>query len=667
MFKKLLAGLSVIALSLGIVALTAGPASAHTAQISHTCDAVSVTLSNYQNGGDNYVAIYIDDVKVVEDSDFGRNFTRVESFPDDGLSHSYRVVVVAHDGDQWSRDTGTVVVEPCPPDDTDRKIDICHKTGGPNYTENNISISAVLEPSGHGAHAQDIIPPFNYVKQGVSGSYPGQNWTPYNQLLHAAGCDKPTVVPAAPAFANAQCTDPGQWGDGSYTIPATAGVKYEVRFNGAGSYTEKGTGTYPAAVGTVVQIRAVELPGYELQGNDDNWRWSHTITAPDGNCIVNDASASVTVTQATCDAPGAPEFHIAYATWNSTPPTTPGTHTVTATADSGHAFPGGMLTKEIEYTVPDVLDSTVPGCEVRDARAAATPTQATCDEPGSVTFRIHNATWDAPADMTPGTHTRTATANPGHAFADGSLQKEFEYTIPDILDASQCIVPEPPKFYDAYCDDQVRGGVVDGYFVVYATDGVYFTWKLNGVDQGVVPAEAYGIPIAASIGDTVVIKAHAMDGYELKHPREARWMHEFTLDDLCTLPTVTVDVDSTQPTCDADGSLTFETLDGDLFPDAVSWTVGGLPATEGSYAISGTQTVVLTATAAEGYGFAGEEGATLEWELDFTDPRPCDDLPTLALTGTDSSVLSGLGFGGVVLLAGGLLVLARQRRALIRP
>lgn len=65
MFKKLLAGLSVIALSLGIVALTAGPASAHTAQISHTCDAVSVTLSNYQNGGDNYVAIYIDDVKVV--------------------------------------------------------------------------------------------------------------------------------------------------------------------------------------------------------------------------------------------------------------------------------------------------------------------------------------------------------------------------------------------------------------------------------------------------------------------------------------------------------------------------------------------------------------------------------------------------------------------------
>ncbi len=76
---------------------------------------------------------------------------------------------------------------------------------------------------------------------------------------------------------------------------------------------------------------------------------------------------------------------------------------------------------------------------------------------------------------------------------------------------------------------------------------------------------------------------------------------------------------------------------------------------------------MLTATAAEGYGFAGEEGATLEWELDFTDPRPCDDLPTLALTGTDSSVLSGLGFGGVVLLAGGLLVLARQRRALIRP
>ena len=73
----------------------------------------------------------------------------------------------------------------------------------------------------------------------------------------------------------------------------------------------------------------------------------------------------------------------------------------------------------------------------------------------------------------------------------------------------------------------------------------------------------------------------------------------------------------------------------------------------------------LGATAAEGYGFAGEEESTLEWEIDFTDPRPCGDLSKLALTGTDSSVVSGLGFASGVLLAGGLLVLARQRRAQI--
>ena len=226
------------------------------------------------------------------------------------------------------------------------------------------------------------------------------------------------------------------------------------------------------------------------------------------------------------------------------------------------------------------------------------------------------------------------------------------------------IKPTPPEFFDAYCDEYVPNGIVDPYFIVYATDGVYLTWKLNGVDQGVVPPEAYGVQIATEVGDKVVIKAHAMDGYTLKD-RRVEWKHYFGLDELCTFPTVSVDVDSTQPTCDADGTLTFETIDGELYPDAVSWTVNGLPASEGGYDFSGTQTVDLTATAAEGYGFAGEEESTLEWEIDFTDPRPCGDLSTLALTGTDSSVVSGLGFASGVLLAGGLLVLARQRRAQI--
>lgn len=78
------------------------------------------------------------------------------------------------------------------PDDTDRKIRICHSTHSraEAYESIEVPIAAIL--AGHGQHEGDIIPPFPYVKQGLAGGYPGNRWTEEGQAIYNNNC---TVIP----------------------------------------------------------------------------------------------------------------------------------------------------------------------------------------------------------------------------------------------------------------------------------------------------------------------------------------------------------------------------------------------------------------------------------------------------------------------------------------
>ena len=190
MFKKLLAGLSVMALSLGIVALTAGPASAYVSHVDASCTALNVNLSGYNADADNLVTVYVDEVAVVDGAAFGESFSSTHPFADTGASHTYRVVVVAHDGEAGSFDSGTVTVEPCVQEDLQKqepepqssstpevqtlvidtppvvdKVRICHATASQTnpYTNPEVSVRSIINlPNGHHYHEGDIIPPFYY-------------------------------------------------------------------------------------------------------------------------------------------------------------------------------------------------------------------------------------------------------------------------------------------------------------------------------------------------------------------------------------------------------------------------------------------------------------------------------------------------------------------------
>jgi uncharacterized repeat protein (TIGR01451 family) len=66
------------------------------------------------------------------------------------------------------------------------KQKICHYKGNSEWEEIEPSVNAILPPSGHGEHPNDIIPPFSHA----GGSFPGLNW-PSGETTWLNGCVKP--------------------------------------------------------------------------------------------------------------------------------------------------------------------------------------------------------------------------------------------------------------------------------------------------------------------------------------------------------------------------------------------------------------------------------------------------------------------------------------------
>jgi hypothetical protein len=88
---------------------------------------------------------------------------------------------------------GCAPVAPQPPADNtnDHKIEFCHATGSATnpYVKLNTSVAAFIQ-AGHGNHDDDIVPPgTEYVKQGVAGSIPAQNWDANGQAIFNNGCE----------------------------------------------------------------------------------------------------------------------------------------------------------------------------------------------------------------------------------------------------------------------------------------------------------------------------------------------------------------------------------------------------------------------------------------------------------------------------------------------
>jgi hypothetical protein len=153
------------------------------------------------------------------------------------------------------------------------------------------------------------------------------------------------------------------------------------------SVETNGTVNVPAA--KTYTLTATLSAGTYWDGTPPN-PWELVFSDPT-DCVVQDAAASIDTIDATCLAPGAVDLvntSVTHASWTTPMPTTPGTHTMEAQADSGHAFPGGALTKSFSVVIQEQLSSDSPFCDL-PTEGLATPsyasTQPTCSAPGTYT------------------------------------------------------------------------------------------------------------------------------------------------------------------------------------------------------------------------------------------------------------------------------------------
>ena len=163
-----------------------------------------------------------------------------------------------------------------------------------------------------------------------------------------------------------------------------------------------------------------------------------------------------------------------------------------------------------------------PECPDEDASASVVVTSASCGVPGTALFTIENATWNSDAITTAGTHSRTATANEGHAFAGGETTKTVSYTIEAALTTTEppC-APPAPTFTDPVCIEGTGDDTV-GSFTLALLDGVTYQAKIGAASYTTVAAGvAHEVP-SPDGATTVTIKAYR--GATLV----GEWSHVFT-------------------------------------------------------------------------------------------------------------------------------------------
>lgn len=138
-----------------------------------------------------------------------------------------------------------------------------------------------------------------------------------------------------------------------------------------------------------------------------------------------------------------------------------GSTTVTATQNGVSAGKHSLLVK-VQWTNHSLGNlvsqwgsvTTSGDCKIPtpdDASAAATPTPATCDAPGNVTFSVDNATWANTTDINDGS--RRAFANKGHLFPGGFTTIDVGYVIQPQLSGTQCeklVAPVAPTVKNSY-------------------------------------------------------------------------------------------------------------------------------------------------------------------------------------------------------------------------
>lgn len=218
--------------SVGVAAVVLDQASAHSPSMSTSCGAGEVHgeigLKGYH--GENKVQVWVDGAKVI-DGKFKNSYHSRSNLGDPKVKHTYRVRVEAKDDedfkDGWSVDI-TKESRECAPEPTTSssapiRVDICEGSSGSSHSHRSMNVSSdvIMSTSGHDAHNNDIIPPFE--------GYPGKNWDKEHREVYSNDCEETentSPSTSGPENSYPENTDPEdsypEDSEVEYTTPTTA-------------------------------------------------------------------------------------------------------------------------------------------------------------------------------------------------------------------------------------------------------------------------------------------------------------------------------------------------------------------------------------------------------------------------------------------------------------
>ena len=213
--------------SVGVAAVVLNQASAHSPSMSTSCGAGEVHgeigLKGYH--GENKVQVWVDGTKVI-DGKFKNSYHSRSNLGDPKVKHTYRVRVEAKDDedfkDGWSVDI-TKESRECTPEPTTSssgpiRVDICEGSSGSSHSHRSMNVSSdvIMSTSGHDAHNNDIIPPFE--------GYPGKNWDKEHREVYSNDCEETensSPSTSGPENSYPETSDPED-SYPEYTTPTTA-------------------------------------------------------------------------------------------------------------------------------------------------------------------------------------------------------------------------------------------------------------------------------------------------------------------------------------------------------------------------------------------------------------------------------------------------------------
>ena len=421
-----------------------------------------------------------------------------------------------------------------------------------------------------------------YGKSTSNPSLPNLNDVKAQSKVFKVVCD---ITAAAPTQSN-----PCGTSNDKYTIPTTAGVKYQVKINGI--WTDKSAGTYSYISAGNIIVRAISTDNDVDVAQPNQWTFTYTnvtctttvaTQAPtnhDDNCGSNNDTYTIpTVTGIQYKVNGVEKSAGTYSTNGAT------SLTITAVAKSGYVLTGitsWTLTFVNQSCVAPTAPTSVDMCGTSDDTYTIPSTTG-------VIYKVDGITKPAGQYQTSTDVTITAeAADSNYALTGTTLWSQ-------TFDSEKCPVQLTAEGDPTFIDE--CGTENDSYTIVPADHVIY---KIDGQE---VAATFY--PHAS--GSVVIVAEPADPDYALVGQTE--WTHEFSAASCADITATAV--------CDRAGVIVTLKNEGDM--EGYAWVNGEEVVVDGNSSVDVVVPFTLWKASVSVYG--NNEASLLDKDFDCTPGR----------------------------------------------